>query len=180
MFALTPRLTLRPGWPEDAPELARAIGHEAVATRLARVPWPYGEADAHRFLSQPRGATDPVFLITERGRGGRLVGGIGIHPGEPSHELGYWLTPSAWGNGYATEAARAVVMMARDALRLPILRATAFEGNDASARVLAKLGFRPTGRTARMPCLALGRDVDAVESELRLDDARDDPIPMAA
>ena len=30
MFALTPRLTLRPGWPEDAPALARAIGHEAA------------------------------------------------------------------------------------------------------------------------------------------------------
>ena len=38
MFALTPRLTLRPGWPDDAASLAHAIGHEAVATRLAGIP----------------------------------------------------------------------------------------------------------------------------------------------
>jgi hypothetical protein len=38
MFVLTPRLTLRPGWPENAASLARAIGHEAVATRLAGIP----------------------------------------------------------------------------------------------------------------------------------------------
>ena len=56
MFALTPRLTLRPGWPEDAPALARAIGHEPVVRNLSRAPWPYGVADAAAFLALPRGA----------------------------------------------------------------------------------------------------------------------------
>ena len=41
MFARTKRLTLRPGWPEDAPDIARAIGHEEVVRMLAKVPWPY-------------------------------------------------------------------------------------------------------------------------------------------
>ena len=31
MFARTPRLTLRPGWPEDAPALTQAIAHYDVA-----------------------------------------------------------------------------------------------------------------------------------------------------
>lgn len=178
MFALTPRLTLRPGWPEDAPELARAIGHEAVATRLARVPWPYREDDARWFLSQPRGPHDPVFVIAKRGAEPRLVGGIGIHAGEGAPELGYWLTPDAWGRGYATEAARAVVAIARDALRLPRLRSSYFVGNEASGRVLRKLGFRPTGRTIHLPCRALGREVDAVEMALELGDSRTEPGPM--
>ena len=40
MFARTKRLTLRPGWPEDAPALTQAIGHEAVIAKLTRAPWP--------------------------------------------------------------------------------------------------------------------------------------------
>ena len=46
MFARTKRLTLRPGWPEDAPAVARAIGHEEVVRMLAKAPWPYRLADA--------------------------------------------------------------------------------------------------------------------------------------
>ena len=38
MFARTKRLTLRPGWPEDAAAIAQAIGHEEVVTKLSRVP----------------------------------------------------------------------------------------------------------------------------------------------
>ena len=41
MFARTPRLLLRPGFPEDAPALAAAIADEAIARNLANVPWPY-------------------------------------------------------------------------------------------------------------------------------------------
>ena len=179
MFALTPRLTLRPGWPEDAAELARAIGHEAVVTKLSRVPWPYREEDAVWFLSQPRASDDPVFLIAERDSG-RLVGGIGIHEHDVAPELGYWLTPDVWGRGYATEAGRAVIAIARNALRLPRLCGRHMVGNEASGRVLAKLGFRPTGRTVQLPCLARGGEVDAVETTLELDAERCGPMPLAA
>jgi len=40
MFIRTERLFLRPGWVEDAPELARAIAHEPVVRMLARAPGP--------------------------------------------------------------------------------------------------------------------------------------------
>ena len=53
MFARTERLLLRPGWLEDAPALAQAIGEEAVVRNLARAPWPYGEEQAQAYLSQP-------------------------------------------------------------------------------------------------------------------------------
>ena len=60
MFARTKRLTLRPGWPEDAALLSEAIAHEAVATRLARVPWPYTLDDAAAFLQKlTSGAAKP-------------------------------------------------------------------------------------------------------------------------
>src|SRR3546814_3093880 len=68
MFARTKRLTLRPGWPEDAPALSRAIGHETVVAKLARAPWPYALEDAETFLALPRGAAQPSFLICARER----------------------------------------------------------------------------------------------------------------
>src|ERR1044072_4965426 len=111
MFARTERLTLRPGWPEDAAALAAAIGHEQVVRMLAQVPWPYAVGHAEAFLARPRGVTAVfLLLLSHESPPPRLVGGIGIHP-EPDggHELGYWLSPAAWGRGYATEAGRAVV-----------------------------------------------------------------------
>lgn len=180
MFALTPRLTLRPGWPEDAFELARAIGHETVVTKLARAPWPHGQEDARSFLSRPQATDEPSFVIVARGDDQRLLGGIGLHRDGRAHELGYWLTPDAWGRGYATEAGHAVVAIARDGLRLPRLVARHMADDPRSGRVLAKLGFEPTGRTVPLACRALGREVDAVETELDLRDMRTGLVPLAA
>ena len=53
MFARTERLTLRPGWIEDASALTRAIAHECVVTKLARLPWPYDLLDAETYLTMP-------------------------------------------------------------------------------------------------------------------------------
>lgn len=181
MFAITPRLTLRPGWPEDAPALARAIAHKAVVTKLSRVPWPYGQGDAEAFLATAWVDAAPRFVITERARDDRPIGCIGIHDDGGTPELGYWLTPDAWGRGYATEAGRAVVALARDGLRLPRLRAGWLVGNPASGRVLEKLGFTATGRIVPLHSRALGRDVDTVEMVLDLDaDAPASRMPIAA
>src|SRR4051794_39522333 len=118
MFARTRRLTLRPGWIEDAPAVSRALGHESVVRNLAQVPWPYALGDAQAFLSRPRAPTDLFFLILSHEADSRIVGGIGLDPGLEGHELGYWLTPDAWGRGYAPEAGRAVIDIARHALGL--------------------------------------------------------------
>jgi len=178
MFARTPRLTLRPGWPEDAPALAAAIGHRAVVDRLAHVPWPYRADDAARFLALPCGAADARFLIwSHEAAAPRLVGGIELAPRADDHELGYWLTPDAWGRGLATEAGRAVIDMARHAL--PVRRIVAYPhaDNPASARVLRNLGLQEVGRDRR-PARARGGDVDSLVYALDLDEPR--PMAMAA
>jgi RimJ/RimL family protein N-acetyltransferase len=167
MFARTPRLTLRPGWPEDAPALARAIAHEQVAFKLARLPWPYTEAHARAWLEADHGDGDVPLLIFahDRGEAPELIGGVGLHPVGNDTEIGYWLTPSAWGRGYATEAGRAVVDMARHALGRRRLVSGHFVDNPASGRVLRKLGFAPTGVEKRQ-CLARGEVVDCATFEL--------------
>lgn len=157
MFARTERLLLRPGWIEDAPALFKAISDEAIVRNLASAPWPYGLADAEAFLSTERRPGEPSMLIFRRTRGApQLIGtiGFGRRPdGEP--EFGYWIARPYWGLGYATEAGCAAITMARDSLRLKRLHAGHFLDNPASGRVLAKLGFRPTGVIA--PRYSAGR-----------------------
>jgi RimJ/RimL family protein N-acetyltransferase len=178
MFARTPRLTLRPGWPEDAPALHRAIAHEVVAMRLARLPWPYTLDHAEAWLGAPPTPGNHPLLIWahDRGPAPELVGGIGLHPAGDVLEIGYWLTPSAWGCGYATEAGRAVVDMARHALGQERLVSGHFADNPASGRVLGKLGFRPVGAEQRH-CLARGEDVECLTFEL---DLIERPVALAA
>ena len=168
MFVRTKRLTLRPGWIEDAPELARAIGQECVVRNLSRVPWPYTLGDAETFLADRQRDSDGAFFLIWEHDGGnvRLIGGMGLARDDreaESHELGYWLVPSAWGRGYATEAGLGVVRLARESLRLKRLVARHCLDNPASGRVLRKLGFRLMGqatihslaRRAEVPCATL-------------------------
>ena len=148
MFARTERLLLRPGWREDASALAAAIGDEGIIRNLARVPWPYRESDAAQYLERTQGSALPQFLIFSRTLGApRLVGGCGIMQDGNDLELGYWIARPYWGLGFATEASRAVVQIAR-AVNLPKLKASHFLDNPASGNVLRKIGFRPTGRVS--------------------------------
>jgi RimJ/RimL family protein N-acetyltransferase len=85
---------------------------------------------------------------------GALIGDCGIQllEGGPDVELGFHLRPSAWGRGYATEAARACLDAAFADLGLDEVIAIVAPGNAASVRVLEKIGMRPAGERE-----ALGR-----------------------
>jgi len=181
MFARTRRLTLRPWWPEDAEELTRVIAHETVATKLARVPWPYARENAEAFLALPRGAAEPRFAILAHGGNyPRLIGSIGLRREEGAHELGYWLTPDAWGHGYATEAARIVIEQARHALGVKRIEAHHHLDNAASRKVLTKLGFREVRREPHYS-LAHRGEVDCAVLALDLDEEGDmTPLSIAA
>ncbi len=160
MFARTERLLLRPGWREDAPALATAIASEAVAFNLAKLPWPYSVAHAEAWLGRERQEGDCTLLIFARTMSApRLIGGIGLAREGSDVELGYWIMPSHWGLGFATEAGRAVVAMARDTLRLDRLVSGHFIDNPASGNVLKKLGFEATGQVVQRECAARGTEV---------------------
>ena len=181
MFARTERLMLRPGWIEDAPALASAIGDEAILTKLAHPPSPYQVADAVTWLSRPRAALDTDFLIFSRTGGTpRLVGGIGLAPDGDEVELGYWVARPYWGLGIATEAGRAVISMARHSLKLTNLVSSHFIDNPASGNVLRKLGFQPTGRVIARECRARGETVLSKLFALDLDaEADGERMPQA-
>jgi RimJ/RimL family protein N-acetyltransferase len=141
----TERLVLRSPRPADAKAIVRLINDRRIAENTARIPHPYGVADAHAFLAQAnRNAAEPSFLIGLAD--GTLIGGCGIattSAGDP--ELGYWIGVAHWGRGYATEAARALIDHAFGELNCERLSSRARVSNPASRRVLEKCGFQWSG-----------------------------------
>ena len=84
-----------------------------------------------------------VWLI-EFGSAAGLVGTAGLRPlGGSGLEIFYSLAPAAWGHGYATEAARAVVEYGLGPLGLREVLAEVDEGNAASVAVVRRLGMTP-------------------------------------
>jgi RimJ/RimL family protein N-acetyltransferase len=81
----------------------------------------------------------------ERRSDGAFVGRAGLWcpEGWPGLEVGWALARPAWGNGYATEAARAAVAWAWDELGAERLLSIIARGNVRSERVAARLGFAP-------------------------------------
>ncbi|WP_086619422.1 GNAT family N-acetyltransferase [Erythrobacter tepidarius] len=173
MFHRSQRLLLRPIWPEDWQALLDGIADEGVVRNLAGIPWPYREQDARDFTALPVDPLHPRFLIT-RAADARAIGCIGLGPlGEAANdcgtpELGYWVARPHWGQGYATEAAAAVLEIAA-ALGHRELVASHFLDNPASGRVLRKLGFEPTGRIAPRWSCGRGAYADAVQYRKLLD-----------
>ncbi len=81
-------------------------------------------------------------------RNGPLVmGAIGLTPGDQAGvaSLGYWLGEAFWGQGFMTDAVRAVVNHGFGVLNLSRIEACAFTTNPASSAVLRKVGFEPEG-----------------------------------
>lgn len=65
------------------------------------------------------------------------------------YEIGWHLLRNAWGNGYATEAAKAILDYGFQTLKLPVIYSIARPENTASLRVIQRLGMTPIGRTTK-------------------------------
>jgi RimJ/RimL family protein N-acetyltransferase len=98
----------------------------------------------HRVIAAQTRTPRTVWeLAIVRAAGGHLIGACDLtfdRPGEA--DLGFILARQAWGHGYATEAARALVRTAFDELGATRVFATCDVANHASARVLEKAGLR--------------------------------------
>ena len=75
----------------------------------------------------------------------KFLGRCGLLPwnidGVPEVELAFMIDRSRWGEGFATEAANAIVSYAKEALSLARLICLITPGNSASVRVAEKVGM---------------------------------------
>lgn len=142
----TPRLHLRPLSESDIPELVPLIGAREVAATTLRIPHPYEEKHAREALASTLKENELRLAIRLRGNGA-LIGGVGLHPDEQHNraELGYWISVPHWGQGYATEAAQAVVRHGFEQFKLNRIYASHYGRNLASGKVLRKIGMKHEG-----------------------------------
>jgi RimJ/RimL family protein N-acetyltransferase len=163
----TARLVLRAPRPADAPVMARLLADRRIAINTARIPYPYGVDDAEQFIgSVNRLDGKATFMIT---LDAAPIGVCGVEPREGGPEIGYWLGVSYWGQGYATEAARALIDHAFGELQHETLQAGARVSNPASRRVLEKCGFQWTGvRLSRVRAINSAAPADRFRLDRRL------------
>jgi RimJ/RimL family protein N-acetyltransferase len=97
----------------------------------------------------------------------QLIGVIGLESadGGTTAEIGYWLAQPAWGKGYATEAARAIVDHAFTGIGCTSMIARYAIGNEASRRILLGLGFEEQGESTGA-CRATGGETTVMELTL--------------
>lgn len=150
----TSRLWLR--WPRmaDAQAILRQAGDKAVAETTGTVPHPYPPSAVEPFIFGARKGNalgdHLVLAITLKHRPNDLIGMIGIHPKDGGLPfLGYWLGAAHWGEGYATEAAQAMIDAVFSLAATHAVEADARVINPASRRVLEKCGFRHEGSTLK-------------------------------
>ena len=161
----TARLLLRPVVEADADALFAMHGSAHVLRYWDSPPWTE-RARAARFIEACRRMADEgtgARLVIDRVADGGFVGWCGLtrwNPEYRSASMGYCLSDAAWGHGYATEAAGAVLRWAFDALDLNRVQAETDTRNTASARVLEKLGFVREG-TLREDCVVNGEVSDS-------------------
>lgn len=156
----TARLRLRAFGEADADELFALHSNARVLRYWDSPPWSE-RARAERFITacrQMERQGTGARLAVERAVDGAFIGWCTVAEWNPefrSASLGYCYGEAAWGHGYATEAARALLGWAFDTLDLNRVQAETDTRNVASARVLEKLGFVREG-TLREDCVVNG------------------------
>lgn len=162
----TARLLLRPFTRDDAPRVQLYAGAREIAEMTGHIPFPYPDGAAEEWIAAHagewrRGVAVTFAIVLREPR--ELLGAIGLtmHPEHRRAELGYWLGIPFWNQGYMTEAARAVLRFAFDALELNRVYASHFVRNPASGRVMQKSGMTCEG-TLRQHFLRWDRLEDLV------------------
>ncbi len=142
----TGRLWLRLLETDDAEAITRYAGDRHVAATTLAIPHPYNLEMAREFIehSQQAAATGDKFTFALTRKPERqLIGVIDLRPQQGhSAEVGYWTGVPFQGQGYMTEALKAVIHHAFCDLGLQRVFASHFASNPASGRVMQKAGMR--------------------------------------
>jgi RimJ/RimL family protein N-acetyltransferase len=153
MFSLeTERLLIRP-WDEPRDRAAfAALTEDPEVMRYVHEGQPYSEAEVDEWFARQARWMRELDLcmgaMIEKATG-KLVGLAGTQPLGTTGELeiGWWLARDVWGRGYATEAGGAAMRHVLETLGRPRVVAIIHPMNDASKRVVARLGMQWAKRT---------------------------------
>ena len=140
----TERLTLRKPTLADVKAIAYLANDRRIAENTRRLPHPYLLDHGVEFVRAiADGQRETVFLIENNHA---PIGMVGVDWREPeTPELGYWLGVEHWGQGFGTEAARAMIDFTFEEFDVEQLISGARVANPASRNILEKCGFQWSG-----------------------------------
>ncbi len=162
----TARLRLRPFTLDDADEYYHALLKDPDVRRYLPGGEPRPRSDAERMLTyyiehwEKHGFGGLAMIHAEDNA---LIGECGLLfvPDVPEVEVFYTLTKAYWGQGFATEAARASLRYGFEACELDHIIALFVAENTASERVMIKLGMTHQGLmqayNTELPCYKITR-----------------------
>jgi len=141
----TRAITVRPLRLDDAVHYERLLGNDSAAIQMtATLPDPCTEAGARAWMEPRLSRGERLFAIVTAAEQ-EMLGALGlIEQSDDTFVLGYWIGRIYSGQGYATEAVRQAIALARSWHAKKLLAET-FPENVASGRVLAKSGVLFTG-----------------------------------
>ena len=128
------RLLNEPSWLENIGDRGVRSREDAERYIVDTVRAPYQALGYGMYAVQPKSATLPIGIC-----------GLVKRDFLPAPDLGVALLPEFAGQGYATEAARAVILHAQGKLGIERLYALVRRGNLRSVRLLERLGFHREG-----------------------------------
>lgn len=152
---LTSRLRLRPAQHKDLARLAAEFGRPEIRAWLPRVPDPYTVDDAQEWRLKSHAQIEEgtgLPLLVARRDDDLLVGGVALNEIDRAAcaaDMGYWIAPNEQGQGYAAEAAAALLAHAFAVVGLDRVWALVRPDNAASARVLARVGMSCAGNRVK-------------------------------
>ena len=152
MIIHTQRLCLRPWNDADAPALFELARDPRIGMLCGWKPFERID-DAHEALSTVLAA---IALRVDADGTEAPIG-----------DIGYWVGVPYWGNGYASEAGRAIIERAKE-LGVETIILKYFDGNDASRRVSEKLGFTWRSREEDVEYPLIGKRLTVHRTELAL------------
>lgn len=153
----TERLVIRPFEVADEDVVMAGLNDFEIAKWLAPVPYPFTRNDLRLANDDGTSRWPSLGAICHKGE---MIGTI-----SGGQDFGYWLLRAFWGRGFATEAGEAVLGCTFRETDIDEVRSGYFSGNDASAKVLKKLGFTRTGEGMHH-CRSQGKDLPHVDLHL--------------
>jgi ribosomal-protein-alanine N-acetyltransferase len=147
----TARLILRPWNPGDVEALQRLASRREIADTMISVPHPFTEQYAGKWIAghaEAYARGNALHFAIILARSGVLIGAVELRAIDAGHrhaEMSGWIGVEWWGQGFATEAALAVLRHGFEQLKLNRVVAFHMVRNPASGRALEKIGMRREG-----------------------------------
>jgi len=161
----TDRLLLRPFDINDATTVQKFAGNINVAKTTLNIPHPYEDGMAEAWIEShdKRWAENELinFAIVNK-KTNQLMGVVGLVDRKESEGgIGYWIGEPFWGNGFCTEATKALIDFCFNRLNITRLEAEYLVTNPASGRVMQKAGMT-------FKSMKIGKDRQGLDVELNI------------